>query len=192
MLSRVRYNLWGCEKHLPGIMLPLLAVHSQLCVGIAGICFGPRRDSECLGMWASSKVTSLFVFGFTNPGLSWFGSWELEKHTSKRTSLSWWEAGLMLCYCNCQIHQSLQAVFKTSSTFILCSGRIASLFWQCLQKSLWDLFILDYVSGHPCSCLSLKVSSSVVIQVVLFVVVVWFPSFFFPKRLSHPTFFFFF
>lgn len=183
MLSRVRYNLWGCGKHLPGSTLPLLAIHTQLCEGIASICFWPRKGSEYLGMWVLSKVTSPFVFGFTDPALSWFGFWGLEKHMSKCTSLFWWEAGLMPYYCNCQIHQSLQAVSKTSSSFTLCSGRIASLFWQCSQKSAWDLFILDYVSGHPCSYLSLKVSSSVVVQFFGFFLF----FFYFFWTLSHPT-----
>lgn len=149
------------------------------------ICFWPRKGPEFLGMWVPSKVTSPFVFGFTEPAQSWFGSWGLEKHTTKRTSLYWWEAGLMPYYCNCQIHQSLQAVSKTSSSFSLCSGRIASLFWQCSQKSAWDLFILDYVSGHPCSCLSLKVSSSVVVQFGVFVWLVGLFFFYFFLNSSH-------
>lgn len=156
--------MWRCGKHLRGSTLPLLAVHRQLCARITCICSWLRKGSVCLAMWVQRNVTCSFVFGFTDQALSWFGSWGREKHMSKCTSLPWWEAGLMPYYRNCQIHQSLQAVSKTSSSFTLCSGRRASLFWQCSQKSAWHLFILHCISGHPCSSHSLKVSSSVFVQ----------------------------
>lgn len=147
--------------------------YTDSCARITCICSWPGKGSVCRAMWVQRNITCSFVFGFTDQALSWFGSWGLEKHMSKCTFLPWWEAGLMPYYCNCQIRQSLQAVFKVSSSFTLCWGRRASLFWQCSQKSAWHLFILHCISGHPCSSHSSKVSFSVFIQSFPFFVVVW-------------------
>lgn len=165
--------MWRCGKRFRGSTLPLLAADRQLCARITCICSWPGKRSVCLAMWGQRNVTCSFVFGFTDQALSCFGSWGLEKLMSKCTFLPWWEAGLMPYYRNCQVHQSLQAVTKTSSSLTLCSGRRASLFWQCSQKSAWYSFILLCISGHPCFSHSLKVSLSVFVQGFPFFVVVW-------------------